>query len=230
MKNKSFKLLLGICVALVLMIACAFTVFATSDSPCSHDNYYYDSSYGQYYCCDCFSYFDADSCFHNDYYFDSYYGYKRCNTCGDIFDCEHYSTYNNGYNLICEGCGESLDYNECEHKYSVHYDHDKGQFYCHDCGTFFDDYDFCSHEYTHYSSSYQSMICNSCGAPVDADLSGYKTQTILLLAASILLAPWILLLCIIIIFIVGAIIFITTPVLLFVGIPVFLSTGILFVF
>jgi hypothetical protein len=86
--KKSTKLLFGIAVALVLMISCAFTVLAYSDSECPHNDYYYDSNYGQCYCYDCSSYY---VCPHNDYYYD--YGEFFCNDCDSYFWDE--SLYNN---------------------------------------------------------------------------------------------------------------------------------------
>ena len=54
--KKSTKLLFGIAVALVLMISCAFTVFAYTDSECPHyDSYHLGND--EYYCNDCGSYY-----------------------------------------------------------------------------------------------------------------------------------------------------------------------------
>ena len=207
--KKSFKLILGVAIALVLMITCAFTVFAYSDSECPH----------------------------NDYYYDSYYGYNKCNSCNVIFECKHYQTYDNGTEALCEGCGEFLGYTySCDH-YSAYYNHDVGMYYCYYCGEYFENYTYCLHEHTHYSSHYGSMICNSCSAPVETDLSEYKIQTALILLAGILLAPWALLLYIIcilivavVVFIVGFIIVLLTPILILVGIPIALSSGLLIIF
>ena len=208
--KKSFKLLLGISLVLALMVAGAFTVFATEDQPyCEHNDYYYESSSDQYYCYNCGAYVDDIGCSHGSTYYDDYYGYTKCYDCNKFLSCDHNQ---------------------------AHYEDYRGEFWCQGCQRYVSEIN-CAHEEKHYSSHYSCLVCNRCGAQLlDEDLSEYKKQTAIILAIGVLLAPWALLISIItliitaiILFIIGFIIVILTPVIILVGVPFALSSGVLLV-
>ena len=208
--KKSFKLIFGILITLVLMFTLAFTALAYDSYTCAHDDYYYDDYNGQYYCNDCGEYVN---CVHDNYsvqYDSNYNEYFHCYDCGNTF-------YDGD--------------NGCTHYYT-HYDEYFGYTQCTVCGQYIE----CTHNKVQYNYD-DTFICSGCGEVLEMDKTPYIIQTALILIAGILLFPWLLLLYIIIflilallLFIFGAIVVLLTPILILVGVPVALFNGLLIIF